>query len=114
MLRRCFKSRDDKQRIQYHIDHAKHSLLRAGQRAIPPEVLLLMLDFGTTFFQQGMVCYAVLNKHIPRGMKPSLIKKLKKFMVVMGSYAQQIVTYYYRRNSVKYLRKKKKELSKCH
>ncbi len=111
-LRRYFKSRDGKQHIQYHIDHSQHSLLRAGQRAIPPEVLLLMLDFGTAFFRQGMVFYAVLNKHIPSGIKPALTKKLKNLVVVMGSHGKQIVTCYYSRNPVKYLRKKKKELSK--
>ena len=111
-LKRSFKSKDGKQNFEYHIDHSRHSRSRAGQRAMDYKTLLLILDYGTPFFRQGMVFYTVLIKDLPKEISPALKQKMKNLVVVVGSKGKQIVTCYHNNNSVKYLRKKRKELYK--
>lgn len=111
-LNRSFQSEDGEKRFEYNIKHSRHSKSRASQRAIGYETLLLIMDFGTPFFRQGMVFYTVLKKDLPRGLSPTIKQKIKNLVVVIGSRGRQIVTCYHNNNSVKYLRKKRKELQK--
>lgn len=94
----------------FNFKHSKHSRERACQRAIAPNMIDLVLIYGTTIYRQGMAFLTVFGKDIPKGLRPSLKQKLKNIVVLLGTDGKKIVTCYRCKNAVKYLRKKQKQL----
>ena len=103
---------DNKTDFEFKVKHSKHSRKRASQRSLNYRIILTVLLLGTPFYRQGMTFYTVMRKDIPENTDHKLVDKVQNLVVVLGNNSAQVVTCYYTKNAVKYLRHKGKELKK--
>lgn len=94
----------------YSLEHTDHSIARSAQRGISDREIILAMDYGTRFFKQGMVFYAVRKKDLPKDMKHGLREKLNNTVVVMSGDSNQIITCYRSANAMKHLKNKSKKI----
>lgn len=105
---------DSMKSVSYEIKHSRHSKKRASQRAISEVAIFSVLDYGTPFYRQGMIFYAVKHRNLPTNMPNDLKKKIRNLVVIIGGFeTAEIVTCYWCRKPMRYLKRKSKRLSRC-
>lgn len=92
--------------------HTKHSQERAGQRCITDELLTWVLTYGTPTNRQGVTFFTVFSKDLPNDLAPTIRQKIKNLVVLIAADGRKIITCYRAKNAVKYLKKKRKYISK--
>lgn len=96
--------------FDYNVHHTWHSLRRASQRSINYRTILTVLDYGHSFYLQGMIFYTVMKNSLPRKFDLKLKGKLKDLIVVMSGNGKVIITCYKAKNAIKQLKHKSKTL----
>lgn len=91
--------------------HSQHSFERASQRDINDRNIALVIEYGTEFFKQGLIFYALGENNLPAGMKNRLAKKSMNIVVVVAGDSNTILTCYRSKNPLKHLKKKQKNLA---
>lgn len=90
--------------------HSKHSFERASQRHINDQNIALVIEYGTEFFKQGLIFYALGENNLPAGIKRKCGKKNMNIVVVIAGDSNTILTCYRSKNPLKHLKKKQKNL----
>lgn len=91
------------------LKHTRHSFKRASQRGLNAEKIAAALEYGETYFKQGLVFYVLGENNIPHHMQKES-KTLKNTVVVVSGDNNQVITCYRSYNPFKHIRMKGKQL----
>lgn len=89
--------------------HTDHSLERSAQRGITPEMIYAVLEYGESFFKQGLVYYVLGADNIPKRFLKEK-NRFKNLVVVGAGDSNSIVTCYRAKNPFKLIKHKSKKL----
>lgn len=91
--------------------HSQHSFERANQRHINDKNIKLVIEYGTEFFKQGLIFYALGENNLPAAIKKRYGKINMNIVVVIAGDSNTILTCYRSKNPLKHLKKKQKNLA---
>ena len=91
--------------------HSQHSFKRANERNINPENISDAIEYGTAFFKQGLVFYALGDHHLPDSLLQKGHEKSKNIIVVIAGDSNTILTCYRSKNPFKHIKTKQKHLA---
>jgi hypothetical protein len=92
-------------------EHTNHSLYRSDQRGISKSKISITLEYGTTFFKQGIIYYILSKKDIPNFLTKDK-SHLKNTVVIVSGDSNQVLTCYRSSNPLKNMKHKSKEFYK--
>ena len=95
---------------KYSFRTIEHSEKRLSQRGLTEEVIQLALDYSDSFHRQGMMFHVVMNKWLPDNLHPDLARKLKNLVIIIKNGV--LKTCYKNCDSIKYVKKKTKRLTR--
>jgi len=105
---------EDKKTHQIQImkfEHTEHSFIRSCQRGLGQSKIALALEYGQTYFKQGLNFYVLGEKDIPEYMDKEK-SHLKNIVVIVAGDSNQVITSYKSNNPFKRVKNKSKELYK--
>jgi len=91
---------DPNQAYTWNTEFSGHSLQRSQQRGIDRNLIYLAMDYSMTFFKQGLIFYAVVERLLPEDMDHHLRGKLSNLVVVISPESNEVVTCYKSENGV--------------
>ena len=92
-------------------EHSNHSFIRACQRGIGLSKIALALEYGHTYFKQGLNYYVLGEKDIPEYLSKER-SHLKNIVVIVAGDSNQVITSYKSNNPFKQVKQKSKDLFK--
>jgi len=95
-----------------NFEHSNHSLERACQRNITKQDITVAIEYGDTFFKQGLIFYVLGKNNLPQNIKRRSPKKNSNLVVVISGDSNIILTCYRSQNPFKHLKKKQKNRAK--
>lgn len=94
--------------------HTIHSEKRSSQRGISNTDIELVMSCGEVIQKQGL-CYIIAKKdNFPAAVSHEKVEKLKKLVLIADGDSNCLITCYRNKKSFRYIRKKRKELSKSY
>jgi hypothetical protein len=99
--------------IQYNFRHTTHSFQRAAQRGLDNKKISAILEYGESYFKQGLTYYVLGEHNIPSHLKKEL-EKIKNSVVVVISDSGVVLTCYRTSNGHKHIKSKQKSLAVNH
>ena len=96
---------------QVQLKHSNHSRARAGQRALPMDLIQLALLYSISFFKQGLIFYVVKNSDLPNSFSKRQKHELKNMVVSVSIKNNEIITCYKNKKAMHHIKKKSKRLS---
>lgn len=97
-------------KINFEFEHSNHSFCRSCQRGISKQAISTALQFGESFFKQGLIYY-VLGENMPAAIQKAS-EKFRNIVVVVAGDSNQIITCYRSNNPFKNIKMKSKRLCK--
>ena len=92
-------------------EHSHHSFIRSCQRGIGLSKIALALEYGQTYFKQGLNYYVLGEKDIPAYLSKEK-SHLKNIVVIVAGDSNHVITSYKSNNPFKQIKQKSKDLSK--
>jgi hypothetical protein len=89
--------------------HTKHSFQRAAQRGINLKKVSPVLEYGESYFKQGLIYYILGENNIPKSLSKER-KKLRNLVVIVAGDSNQVITCYRSNNPFKNIKTKSKRL----
>jgi hypothetical protein len=96
--------------IQYSFRHTAHSFQRAAQRGLDNKKISAILEYGESYFKQGLTYYVLGEHNIPSHLKKEL-EKVKNSVVIVRSDCGVVLTCYRTSNGHKHIKLKPKSLA---
>ena len=89
--------------------HTKHSSKRAAQRGINLKKVSHALEYGESFFKQGLIYYILGEKNLPDHLTKDK-KELQNLVVIVAGDSNQVITCYRSKKPFKHVKLKSKRL----
>jgi hypothetical protein len=99
--------------IQCSFYHTTHSFQRAAQRGLDNRKISAILEYGESYFKQGLTYYVLGEHNIPFNLKKEL-EKVKNSVVVVGSDSGVVLTCYRTSHGHRHIKTKSKSLAGRH
>ena len=96
--------------IRFNFRHTRHSSKRAAQRGFTADKIIAALEYGESYYKQGLEYYVLGENDIPEGLYKQR-EKLKNTVVVVDGNTGTVLTCYRSANPHKHIKRKQKQLA---